>query len=250
MSRRAIFDDVRPIFGISYINERIIVNSIHVPIVRCDTSYVNGDLHVGGRIFGDFDVEDSCRLIDGSAASPSLSFISDLSTGVYRTALGEFGISHLSNPRLFIGTTIGINGPLTTTAGPLDLMPAGDVDFHGRDLLNVGEIFGVGSREIAGSGTTIGAATIDLFAVAIVAGEHCEICARLAFTSAAGPGSIIIEYDTNADELVRTQRIAPGIAGVIIMPTVDTGMILLRCTGMIGVTISWSGCAKIVTAAI
>ena len=56
-------------------------------------------------------------LLDGSVGTPSLNFAAESSTGVYRPAAGEFGISVLGTQRLkatATGVTVTSSGVFTT----------------------------------------------------------------------------------------------------------------------------------------
>ena len=87
------------------------VSANNTAIVICDSvNVVNATSQLAGST--------SISLINGSVSSPALNFASDLSTGIYHPATGEFDIA-IVGTQLFSLTSVGLTiyGTGTFTGG-------------------------------------------------------------------------------------------------------------------------------------
>jgi hypothetical protein len=75
---------------------------------------------------------------DGSAAAPSITFINDDDTGIYRDGSGAVAFTSNSTQTVVVGPNLQTNVPITTVGGQnLVLNPSGPaVDFTGHAIIN------------------------------------------------------------------------------------------------------------------
>lgn len=120
------------------------VEGINAPYV-----YSSGDIHadgnliVGGKIIGGGSSSGTFGLDNGTSTAPSLYFTAENDLGMYRPAAGTIAFTDGGVP-IAAGTTttFQVNNQLSTAGGnDLSILPGGpNVDFNGRNLINVGAI--------------------------------------------------------------------------------------------------------------
>jgi hypothetical protein len=121
---------------------RSVINSVKPSVLSRDTLYVHKNLYVYGPI-SPAPSFDTLSLSNGTSGGPSLSFISNSSTGIYYDpSTSGVGISSNGITQLLVGSTsIQVNEPITTSSGNLVLNPSGaSIDFTGHTLINVAGI--------------------------------------------------------------------------------------------------------------
>lgn len=128
------------ILGTSVVSGQAQINSVKAPLMSTGRIYCSGDAYIYGKIKTPLQLESGIAFEDGTAASPSIKFSSDFSTGIYKnndavsTTVG--GVESLR-----VGTAgVSILSKLTTVSGNLILDPVGDIDLMGHTLLNAGGI--------------------------------------------------------------------------------------------------------------
>jgi hypothetical protein len=116
-----------------------VVNSVVAPRLVGSILYLYGDMYIYGAVKNTLVLEGGVSGLsfeNGSAVSPSVSFVGDPTSGYYLASPGVLGISSGGNSVAAFGPT-----GLTSVSGDLVINSASsNIDFSGKNLVNVGGI--------------------------------------------------------------------------------------------------------------
>jgi hypothetical protein len=116
------------------------INGILVTVVSGDRLNISGPSpsYIYGPINSTLTLAGGAQFGDGSATAPSITFINDPDTGIYRDGSGAVSFTSNTNPTVTIGPNLQTSVPITTPGGQnLVLNPSGpSVDFTGHSIIN------------------------------------------------------------------------------------------------------------------
>lgn len=120
------------------------INGILVNIVSGENLNITGPTpsYIYGPINSTLIMAGGGQFPDGSPGHPSITFINDQTTGIYRAGDGSVSFTSMGSPTVTIGPNLQTNVPITTPPGQnLVLNPGGpSVDFTNHTLINVAGI--------------------------------------------------------------------------------------------------------------
>lgn len=126
------------------------INGILVSVVSGERLNITGPTpsYIYGPINSNLTLAGGAQFPDGSAGAPSITFINDPDTGIYRSGDGSVAFTSNSTQTVVVGPNLQTNVPITTVGGQnLVLNPSGpSVDFTGHTLINVGGLAVTGSK--------------------------------------------------------------------------------------------------------
>jgi hypothetical protein len=259
--------DIRSIFGIITLDDgRKIINSIIVNRVWARSIIVEGDVLITGTLTANtFKVNvlnvDSLQLGNGSALLPALSFASDPTTGIYKTA-GGMGFS-AGGALAFDLTTTGalFTAPITSSVGVNLTFGSSTsvIDFSGSTLINVAGISANANRyEVIAPSvviTTDATPTI-LYSIPTVSNATYTINTDITCADDIGnmdsAGFIVSAKGKNvagvvsvSGNLENNSAIDAGLVGVSVIYSFSGTNITLLATGVSGKTIKWFGASTV-----
>lgn len=129
-------------FGTTVPEGNIQVNSVKTPRVSTSELYCSGDARVYGAFKNIINAQKGVSLSDGTITNPSLTFASDMSTGIYKPATSTIGFTTDGVQHMYINPSgVVIDNQITTSSGDLILNPAGGhIDLAGNALIGIGDI--------------------------------------------------------------------------------------------------------------
>lgn len=242
---------LRSIFGVDASSGQKVIAGIHLPFVtctdlRCTNLWVDSIKTpvTGGGTFS-----------DGTVLLPGIAFTDQLSTGIYRPGSGQVGISG-SGTSIVLFSSGGIelqSGAVTTSAGDLVINPAGsNVDFSGKNLINVGGIFTNPNRyEVIGAQvTTLDATPTVILTIPTVSAAYTALVdVAVASGTSSGSYSVRLQIKNTGVATVNTMSIdrrfdAPINAAVLTVNTSGTDVRIIA-TGIAVTTIKWFSAATV-----
>lgn len=120
------------------------VNSVIAPIISGGNLNITGPApsYIYGPINSNLILAGGAQFPDGSAGSPSITFINDPDTGIFRAGDGAVSFTSNGSPTVVIGPNLQTNVPITTPPGQnLVLNPSGPaIDCTNHFLINVAGI--------------------------------------------------------------------------------------------------------------
>ncbi len=136
------YDELLQKFGRSYPENNAQINSTYTNRSSMQTLYCSGDAYVYGLFKTPLRSEKGIQFADGTSSMPIITFESDTNTGFYRAGDGRVGMTSDGTVAMVMGGgAIQVHQPITTNSGDLTINPAGNnVDFSGKNLINVGNI--------------------------------------------------------------------------------------------------------------
>lgn len=238
------------------------INGVVAPKISGKQLYITGDAYIHGLIKTPLNLTSGIRFPDGSASAPSITFVNDPDTGIYRDSSGNVNFTSNGIPMAVIGPTLQTNVPITTPSGQnLVINPDGpSVDFSGKTLINIGGLSTdpnsyeiVGGEILTTNATPVVGLTISTVTNASY-NIHVEIVrANVSDNTSAGNHSLYtrgkniggvasattpyIEFENNSDA---------GVASALANFQVSGSNINVMFVGINATNIKWRAVAKIV----
>lgn len=130
------------ILGKSAPGGRSQINSVYSQRLATATLYCSGDAYILGTVKTPLKLDKGILFGDGTPTAPSITFLNDADTGMYRVGAGDIGVTTNGVTRLTIAdTAVSVDVPITTPTGNLVLNPDGpSIDCTGHTLINVGGV--------------------------------------------------------------------------------------------------------------
>lgn len=120
------------------------VNGVQAPhLASYGDLYVAGNAYIKGTITSGGSGTGTYGLADGTQLAPSLYFVTEPELGIWKPAVGTIGLTDGVNPIAEASaSSFRVNNELGTLGGNnLSINPGGpNVDFNGKNLINVGAI--------------------------------------------------------------------------------------------------------------
>jgi hypothetical protein len=248
-------------FGISTVNNVQTINSIIVNRVYAKTIYAECSITAPAFISSGGSSPQDVALADGSVSAPSLSFINSPNTGIYKSA-NAISFTNQGINVLNLGSSAVFNAPITSSAGN-DLKLSGSsgiIDFGGSKLTNFSGIAANPNRYIliapANVITTNNIATLLYPIPTIINTAYClttdVICAD---TDCCDFGSFNIVI--NAKNIAGVITLTPVVTGRSIIENslngisadyvVNSNIIDIMVTGLVGRTLKWFGSTVVIS---
>lgn len=139
---RVKYSEIVKVFGVSKPMNDAQINAIKVTKVKTEKLTCTGEIYLVGPVMTTLKITQPISFADGTSNLPSISFINDLHTGLFRASDGSIGMSVNGTTPLKVGSSnIVTSVPLTTSSGDLLLSAAGpNIDFGGKNLINYGSL--------------------------------------------------------------------------------------------------------------
>ena len=232
-----------------------VVNSVVAPRLVGSILYLYGDMYIYGAVKNTLVLEGGVSGLsfeNGSAASPSITFVGDSTSGYYLASAGVLGVSSGGNSVAAFGPT-----GLTSTSGDLVINSASsNIDFSGKNLVNVGSIaVSDNAYEIVAPTqiTTTNTTPTTLITIPLAAAAYTITTYVTASTSTNAMGgytSSVVAKNvggvvTIGSQIAVANSIEPDLNGSSITYVVSGTNVLVRVVGISG-TVKWFGAAKIV----
>lgn len=134
------------------------INGVTAPRLATDILYVEDCIITDAPFKRPINAVSGIILPDGTITAPAITFATEPNTGLYKNAPGEVTFVTAGTPSLRATTTTTTTAPELTTFGgaSLSINPAGpDIDFNGKNLVNVGAIVTDPNKIPISSGTPV-----------------------------------------------------------------------------------------------
>jgi hypothetical protein len=231
------------------------INGIKLPVIAGQKLNITGDAYIYGVVKTPLNLAHGIRFPDGTPIAPSIAFINDPDTGIYRAGDGSVNFTSNGTPTVQIGPALQTFVPITTDIGQnLVLNPSGpSVDFSGKTLINIAGISTDPNRyeEIGATVTTINATPTVGLSSSTISGAAYAVTIDVALANATdGTSSGGFTVFTKAKNIGGTVSLVapyisseynldPSLVGCTVTLAASGAFINTVVTGLAATTIRW-----------
>ena len=256
-------DELLSIYGTSSPAGNKQVNAVKAQALYGGKLVISGDAFIYGCMRTPLQLCAGVYFGDGTEVAPSITFIGDTMTGLYRTGNGLIGFASQGVTDMVVGNNaVQIDAEITTSMGSnLVINPSGSsIDFSGKTLINIGGISTNPNRYEIIAPTTIitpnatpttvliiptvtGAAYTIIVDVAIACVTDSISTASIAIsTKAKNIGGVV----TAVTPYARYHPILDAaLASISVAFTISGTNVLVTATGSASTTVKWQAAANI-----
>jgi hypothetical protein len=247
----ARLDQLQEILGKDYPLGQVRINAVRASRGVFDQLYCTGPTWLG-PLMTPIDLANGIKLPDGTAAEPSARFTNALSTGLFLPAANTMGISAAGVQQATVGPTgLSITTQITSP-GDLVINPTGaNVDFSGKNLVNVGSITpNPNAYDVIAGGVlqTVDATPLAVLNFPTVPGMVylCDARVSLGVAATGDSGCIIATARVEnyggvitINAIETTRNYDNPLAAAVVAYVQNGTTIDLQCTGIAATNIKW-----------